>query len=258
MTTAVAERRPVWAPGRIINETAESLAFERQYPVRALGSALDDLVHIGGEYVERLYAAATDPDRGFRLLAEARQMLDQLDRRSPADTLRALTTCRELASLAGMLRSTDGGRGPVGPLSFVLCDAVALQRRCWAFAATAARHRGVIRDGGRMTDRAVWELVEGVRLEAGEEAAARPGAAPHAAVSHPTTKVKGKDINARLLALLEANPDAYEWPARELARVLDCAPSTVMGTPAWEKVKRYRVVIKAERASRRRDERRDD
>jgi hypothetical protein len=59
-----------------------------------------------------------------------------------------------------------------------------------------------------------------------------------------TSKVKGKDINARMLKEMAENPECLDWSSREWANRLSCAESTVRGSRTW------RVVLPNARAMR--------
>jgi hypothetical protein len=65
-----------------------------------------------------------------------------------------------------------------------------------------------------------------------------------------TGKVKGKKINARILALLSADINCHDWTAIQFANRLDCGDGTVKGTPAWKQIMKYRAVQAADRISR--------
>jgi hypothetical protein len=87
----------------------------------------------------------------------------------------------------------------------------------------------------------------------GERARRRPDA-----VAVPGRK--GKQINERMLAELQRNPDSLSWSARKWADVLECSPGTIGETPTWRKViSAARAIERAERETRQeRSQRRSD
>lgn len=85
-----------------------------------------------------------------------------------------------------------------------------------------------------------------------------PGGPPEAATGETADKSecapkKGRaTVNARMLDMIQNNPDCRGWTARNWARCLKCSPSSVAGTPTWGALKMIREQLKAERAKDRR------
>ena len=74
--------------------------------------------------------------------------------------------------------------------------------------------------------------------------AATPIAAPSKACT------KGKNISARIRALLDEDIERYGWSGRQFAERLDCQESTVKESNAWDVIMEYRRKHKALRITR--------
>jgi hypothetical protein len=61
---------------------------------------------------------------------------------------------------------------------------------------------------------------------------------------------KGKGINEKMLAKLQADQECLGWSVRDWAEHLGCSISTVQGTKAWITIKKARALQAAERVTR--------
>lgn len=64
-------------------------------------------------------------------------------------------------------------------------------------------------------------------------------------IKSANSKVKGKHINAKLLELMQKNPDSINWSSADLAAHFDCAESTVRGSETWKETLKVHRTAKA-------------
>lgn len=62
----------------------------------------------------------------------------------------------------------------------------------------------------------------------------------------------GASVNARMLEVMQSNPDARGWSARQWAKHLGCSKSAVAATPTWKQLELMRLGHKAQQRKDRR------
>ena len=74
-------------------------------------------------------------------------------------------------------------------------------------------------------------------------------AAPEAMCENkPGNPYQKKNIKARMLETMLANPECRGWPCAEWAKHLKCSRPSVVDTDAWKELERVRDTQKAEKA----------
>lgn len=72
----------------------------------------------------------------------------------------------------------------------------------------------------------------------------------------PVARQGKATINARMIDVLQREPDAMGWTAKQWAKRLKCSPPGIVGTNVWKSMKLDREKGKAEQASKRAGEKR--
>jgi hypothetical protein len=119
------------------------------------------------------------------------------------------------------------------------------------------------RDAGKEPGRDKWKaalLALRDRAEAAAEAQSDEGQGRGSAAEAgmPAGATRGKNINGRMLEMLQEDASRVGWPARKWADQLDCSVSTVQGTTAWKNILNTRKLEAVEAVNRRGDGRRSD